>query len=50
MNKQDIIERTVKAIQLLPEDKAAEISDFAEFIFKRYEESQLNSGIQNLLA
>lgn len=48
MNKQDLIERTVKAIQLLPDDKAAEISDFADFVFKRYEESQLNSGIQNM--
>lgn len=50
MSKQDIIERTIKVIQKLPEDKAAEVSDFADFIFKRYEEQLLSSSIQNLVA
>ena len=49
MTKQLIIEKTVKAINLLPEDKAEEISDFAEFIIKRYEEHQLTEGIQQLI-
>lgn len=40
MTKQAIIEKTAKTMKLLPEDKAVEISDFAEFIFKRYEEAQ----------
>ena len=46
--KQAIIERTIKAINQLPEDKAVEISDFAEFIIKRYEEYQLIESIQQL--
>ena len=50
MTKQIIIERTVKAINLLPEDKAEEISDFADFIIKRYEEHQLIKGIQKITA
>ena len=35
MNKQLIIERTLKVINQLPEDKAEEISDFADFVFKK---------------
>ncbi len=48
MTRQIIIERTLKAINQLPEDKAAEISDFADFLFKRYEEHVLTNGIQQL--
>ena len=50
MTRQTIIERTVKAINQLPEEKAEEISDFADFVIKRYEESILVKGIQNLSA
>ena len=48
MTKQLIIEKTVKAINQLPEEKAEEISDFADFIIKRYEEQHLIQGIQQL--
>lgn len=48
MTKQFIIERTLKAINQLPEDKAEEISDFADFVFKKYEEQELCKGIQKL--
>ena len=48
MNRQVIIERTVKAINHLPEDKAKEISDFADFIMKQYEERVLTEGIVHL--
>ena len=50
MTKQAIIERTLKAIDLLPENKAEEISNFAEFIFKRYEESQITEGIESIVS
>ena len=50
MTRQLIIERTLKAINQLPEDKAEEISDFADFVFKRYEEQELTSGIQKILS
>jgi bisphosphoglycerate-independent phosphoglycerate mutase (AlkP superfamily) len=50
MNRQVIIERTIKAINLLPEDKAREISDFADFITKRYEEQVLTEGIARLIS
>jgi hypothetical protein len=48
MTRQLIIERTIKVINQLPEDKAEEISDFADFIIKRYEEQRLIEGIQQL--
>ena len=48
MKKQLIIERTLKVINQLPEDKAIEISDFADFVFKRYEENELSKGIQQI--
>jgi hypothetical protein len=48
MTRQAIIERTIKAINQLPEDKAEEISDFADFIIKRYEEYRLTQGIQQI--
>lgn len=48
MTRQAIIERTIKAINRLPEEKALEISDFADFLSKRYEEDKLTQGIQQL--
>ena len=48
MTKQIIIERTLKVISQLPEDKALEISNFADFIFKRYEEDQITKGIEKM--
>lgn len=50
MNKQLIIERTLKVINQLPEDKAEKISDFADFVFTKYEEQELSKGIQKLSA
>jgi hypothetical protein len=50
MTRQAIIERTLRAINQLPEEKAEEISDFAEFMIKQYEEQQLSKGIQQLTA
>ena len=50
MTRQVIIERTLKIINQLPEDKAAEISDFADFVFKRYEEHLLTKGIQKMIS
>ena len=48
MTRQLIIERTIKAINQLPEDKAEEISDFADFIMKRFEDHSLTEGIKKL--
>lgn len=50
MTRQAIIERTIKAINRLPEEKAEEISNFAELLSKRYEEHLLTQGIQKMTA
>lgn len=50
MTRQAIKERTLKTINQLPEGKAEESSDFAEFMRKQYEEQQLSKVIQRLAA
>ena len=41
MTKQNIIEKTVHIINLLPKEKAEEIFDFADFLMKKQEEQNL---------
>lgn len=48
MTRQTIIEKTLQAINRLPEDKAEEISDFADFVSKRYEDHKLIESIQKM--
>jgi hypothetical protein len=48
MTKEAIIEKTIKTLNILPNDKAEEIADFADYIMKKYEEDILTQGIQKL--
>ncbi len=48
MARQTIVEKTVKVLHQLPDDKAQEISDFADFILKRYEETLLIKGFEKM--
>ncbi len=48
MTRQAIIEKTIQAINQLPEDKALEIFDFADFIMKKYEEQCITDGLLQL--
>ena len=48
MTRQAIIERTIKAINQLPEDKAEEISYFADFVIKKFEDNRITESIQHL--
>jgi hypothetical protein len=50
MTKKYIIEKTIQAINRLPTDKAMEISDFAEFITKKYENYLLSEGMQHMVS
>jgi len=50
MTRQAIIDHTVKIINQLPEEKASEISDFAEFINRKYEEQLLTKNIQKIIS
>lgn len=49
MKREAIIERTIQIINQLPEDKALEIADFADFIIKKYEEQLLTDNIQKVV-
>ena len=48
MRKKAIIQHTLNIINKLPDEKAEEISEFADFVMKRYEENLLNNGIQQI--
>lgn len=48
MTRQAIIEPTLKAFSQLPENKAEEISNFADFVIKRHEDQKLTEAIQQL--
>jgi hypothetical protein len=48
MTRQLIIQRTIEVINQLPQEKAIEISDFAEFLIKKYEEQLMLAGIMQL--
>jgi Protein of unknown function (DUF2281) len=50
MTRQAIIDRTVEVINQLPDEKASEISDFADFLLKKYEELLINQNIQKLVS
>ena len=50
MTRQSIIEQTVGVINRLPENKAEEISDFANFVIRRYEEQRLTEELHNVIS
>jgi hypothetical protein len=50
MTKEAIINKTVRVINQLPQEKATEISDFADFVIKKYEDQLLTDNIQTLLS
>ena len=50
MSKDEIIAKTIAALQKLPADKIAEVSDFAHFILHLNEDKQITEGIAQLSA
>ncbi|MDZ7756523.1 hypothetical protein [Rhodohalobacter sp.] len=48
MTKKKLIDRTVKTLEKLPEDKVHEVADYADFVFKKYEEKILQKGLEAL--
>ncbi len=49
MSRAEIIEKTLNALNKLPESKGEEVADFADFMVKKTEESQLQAGIQQMI-
>ena len=44
-----LINRTVSSLSKLPNDKVQEVSNFTEFILKKYEDEILQKGIHKLV-
>jgi hypothetical protein len=50
MTKQNIIDKTIQVINQLPTEKAEEISDFADFVLKKFEEQSITKNIQKIMS
>ena len=50
MMRENLISKTIKTLSKLPNDKIREVSDFTEYILKKYEEETLQKGIEKLVS
>ena len=50
MIRETLINKTIKILSKLPNDKIREVSDFTEYILKKYEEETLQKGIEKLVS
>ena len=48
MSKQELIEKTINALQKLPADKVAEVSEFADLMLQRNRDKEITSVIGQL--
>lgn len=49
MSRETLIKRTFNTLSKLPPDKVKEVSDFADYILKKYDEEILQKGIEKLV-
>ena len=49
MMRESLINKTIKTLSKLPNDKVREVSEFTEFILKKYEEDTMQNGIEKLV-
>ena len=50
MTKETLIKKTLSTLSRLPQDRVREVSDFADYILKKYEERILQKGIEKLVS
>ncbi len=50
MTRETQIIRTAKTLSKLPNDKVKEVSDFTEYLFKKYDEEMMQKGIEKLVS
>ena len=48
MIRETLINKTLKTLSKLPNDKVKEVSDFTEYVLKKYEEETLQQDIEQL--
>jgi hypothetical protein len=49
MTREAIIQKTMEVLHALPADKIEEVSDFADYILKTYDDRLLRQGMQALV-
>ena len=49
MTREAIIQRTMEVISALPSDKIEEVSDFADYILKKYDDKSLQQEMHALV-
>ena len=50
MTRESLINKTMEVLTKLPQDKVTEVADFADYIFKKYDEEILQKGIEKLVS
>jgi hypothetical protein len=50
MDRQIVIEKTIKYLNLLPENKAEEVLDYIEYLYNKSEDALITEGITRLAA
>ncbi len=50
MTKETLIKKTIQSLSKLPHDKVKEVSDFADFILKKFDEEIIRTGIESLVS
>ena len=48
MNRQDLIEGTIKKLYSLPDNRIKEVSDFADFLLSKIDEQLIQEGIHKI--
>jgi len=48
--RETLINKTIESLSKLPNDKIREVSDFTEYILKKYDEESLLKGIEKLVS
>ena len=50
MIRETLINRIVKILSKLPNEKVKEVSDFTEYILKKHDEEMMQKGIEKLVS
>jgi hypothetical protein len=49
MTREAIIQKTIEVLSALPDDKIEEVSDFADYVLKKYDDRSLQKEMQTLI-
>ena len=49
MTKEILIKKTLQSLSKLPKEKVREVSDFVDYILKKYDEEVLQQGIEAIV-